>query len=110
MNYKTHTIQVFEHELLKVDSKNGFSQVHWEKLGWYNEEHGGKYFSLAPKGVKFKNYVGVIQVDDLTIEILPKLGGWLLATQIKLAGTVAGYAAGMQLDECICQRKSGIAI
>ena len=74
MNYNKHPIQVFEHELLKVDSNNGFSQVHWEKLGWYNEEHGGKYFSLTPRGVKFKNYVGVIQVDDLTIEILPKIG------------------------------------
>jgi len=60
--------------LLKVDSNNGFSLVHWEKLGWYNEEHGGKYFSLVPGGVKFKNHVGVIQVDDLTIEILPKIG------------------------------------
>ncbi|TVR42839.1 MAG: restriction endonuclease [Bacteroidia bacterium] len=74
MQYTTHTIQVFEHELLKVDTNNGFSQVHWEKLGWYNEEHGGRYFSLVPRGVKFKNYVGVIQVDDLTIEILPKIG------------------------------------
>ena len=60
--------------MLKVDSISGFSQVHWEKLGWYNEEHGGKYFSLVPGGVKFKNHVGVIQVDDLTIEILPKIG------------------------------------
>ncbi len=74
MKFKAHTIQVFEHELLKVDSNNGFSQIHWEKLGWYNEEYGCKYFSLVPRGVKFKNYVGVIQVDDLTIEILPKIG------------------------------------
>ena len=65
---------MFEHELLKVDSNKGFFHANWEKLGWYNEEHGGKYFSLVPGGVKFKNYVGVIQVDELTIEILPKIG------------------------------------
>ena len=40
----------------------------------YNERHGGKYFTLTSKGVKFNQFVGVIQVDELTIEILPKVG------------------------------------
>lgn len=66
-------IQVFEHQYLPVDGTQ-FLQRHWEKLGWYNEHHGGGFFSLTPKGVKFNQYVGVIQVEDITIEILPKIG------------------------------------
>ncbi|HHF51466.1 MAG TPA: restriction endonuclease, partial [Candidatus Aminicenantes bacterium] len=66
-------IQVFEYELLKVEDK-GFQKKHWEALGRYNEEHGGRFFRLTPWGVKFSHYVGVIQVGALTIEILPKIG------------------------------------
>ena len=66
-------IQVFEHGLLEVSDK-GLSGRHWEALGHYNEEHGGRFFRLTPRGIKFNQYVGVIQVGDLTIEILPKIG------------------------------------
>jgi len=67
-------IQVFEYEhLLYKEHGSGFTKSHWEALGWYNEKHGGSFFSLTPKGVKFNQYVGVIQVDNLTIEILPKI-------------------------------------
>jgi len=65
-------IQVFEHKQLII-GEQGFLPPHWEALGWYNEQHGGKFFSLTPKGVKFNQYVGVIQVGNLTIEILPKI-------------------------------------
>ena len=65
-------IQVFEHEHL-LYKEHGFTKSHWETLGWYNEQHGGVFFSLTPKGVKFNQFVGVIQVGDLTIEILPKI-------------------------------------
>lgn len=65
-------IQVFEHKQLLI-GEHGFAKSHWEALGWYNELHGGCFFSLTPKGVKFNQYVGVIQVGNLTIEILPKI-------------------------------------
>lgn len=65
-------ILVFEHKHLLI-GEQGFSRHHWEALGWYNEKHGGCFFSLTPKGVKFNQYVGVIQVGNLTIEILPKV-------------------------------------
>lgn len=65
-------IQVFEHGLLNID-KHRFTKAHWEKLGWYNDRHSGRFFSLTPNGVKFNQYVGVIQVGNITIEILPKI-------------------------------------
>ena len=37
-----------------------------------NEYHQGAYFEPIAKGVKFSQYVGVIQIDGLTIEIHPK--------------------------------------
>ena len=66
-------IQVFEHKSLTI-GEHGFTKSHWETLGWYNEKHGGCFFTLTPKGVKFNQYVGVIQIGNLTIEILPKIG------------------------------------
>lgn len=66
-------IQVFEHKILSVGTK-GFEKPHWEALGWYNEKHGGKFFTLTPNGVKFNQYVGVIQIGNITVEVLPKIG------------------------------------
>lgn len=68
-----HPIQVFEYEFLPV-GKKGFGTSHWEALGKYNEEHGGAFFTLTHNGIKFQQYVGVIQAGNLTIEILPKIG------------------------------------
>ncbi len=65
-------IQIFEHDKLLI-GEQGFEQSHWDALGWYNEKHGGDFFTLTPKGVKFNQYVGVIQVGNITIEILPKI-------------------------------------
>lgn len=42
-------------------------------LSIYHQNGGSDYFSLEHNGIKFKQFVGAIQVDDLTIEILPKV-------------------------------------
>jgi 5-methylcytosine-specific restriction enzyme subunit McrC len=64
-------IQVFEHEFLPVEGV--FNRNHFVALSKLNELHNDKYFKLRHNGIKFKEYVGVIQVEGLTIEILPKI-------------------------------------
>jgi 5-methylcytosine-specific restriction enzyme subunit McrC len=69
---RTHkTITVFEHQRLYV-GQDSFKQTHLDALLKLNEYHDGKYFEPIAKGVKFNQYVGVIQVDGITIEIHPK--------------------------------------
>ncbi|WP_179334567.1 McrC family protein [Winogradskyella costae] len=68
---KHNTISVFEHERLYVGAL-GFKQLHLDALLKLNDYHDGNYFEPIAKGVKFNQYVGVIQVDGLTIEIHPK--------------------------------------
>lgn len=63
-------IQVFEHSVLPISGK--FEHHHFVALSKLNALHNDKYFDLRHNGIKFKQYVGVIQVEGLTIEILPK--------------------------------------
>lgn len=65
-----NTIKVFEYGTLRVNDK--FRTNHFKKLVHYNEKHGNKFFSVGNGKIYFKQYVGVIQVGNLVIEILPK--------------------------------------
>ena len=67
-----NSIQVFEHSFLPIGSE-GFEQRHFVALSKLNALHEYQYFDLKHNGVVFKQFVGVIQVDNLTIEILPKI-------------------------------------
>ncbi|MFN8324846.1 MAG: hypothetical protein U0T80_03710 [Flavobacteriaceae bacterium] len=48
-------------------------QRHFVALSKLNALHNYQYFDLKHNGVVFKQFVGVIQVDGLIIEILPKI-------------------------------------
>ena len=63
-------IRVFEYSHLAVNEE--FTEKHFEQIVKYNEMHGNKYFNIGNRRVYFKNYVGVLQVGSLSIEILPK--------------------------------------
>lgn len=68
-------IQVFEHQTLYYGREYKsvpFTKKYFDALAKLNELHDNKYFTLLHKGIKFSQYVGVVQIDDLTIEILPK--------------------------------------
>lgn len=65
-------IQVYEHSFLRIGDKN-FDTLHFAALSKLNALHDYQYFDLKHNGIVFKQYVGVIQVEGLVIEILPKI-------------------------------------
>ena len=72
----SNVIQVFEHQTLLYGKEYNsvlFNQKHFDALAKLNQFHENKYFTLVHKGIKFSQYVGVVQIDKLTIEILPKV-------------------------------------
>lgn len=68
---RLHKIDVFEHQNLRI-GEDGFEQVHLDALLKLNDFHDGVYFEPTSKGIRFNQYVGIIQVDGLAIEIHPK--------------------------------------
>ena len=70
----TDIITVFEHQAIKVDGVT-FSKKHLELLERFRgdkEDESFPYYTLIHNGVKFKHYVGVLNVGGLQIEVLPK--------------------------------------
>ena len=69
-------IRVFEYEKLTIHSKCSEGEELGEKvinkLLEYNDKNKNIYFEGIRNGVKFKQFVGVIQIGNITIEILPK--------------------------------------
>lgn len=65
-------IQVFEYQKLRYDDSGVFRKHHFDAMVKFNELHQSKYFTIIHQGIRFGNYVGVIQIGGLTIEILPK--------------------------------------
>lgn len=61
----------YEHERLSI-GEQGFTQNHWEAFVRLNQLNEGKYFSIEHRGLRFKQFVGVVQVDGCTVEINPK--------------------------------------
>lgn len=72
-------IQVSEFEKLYYNDAKPFKYKHWQSLCRYLDEQNKaekkriEYFRILNKGIQFTNFVGVIQADNLTIEILPKV-------------------------------------
>jgi len=66
------SIRCFEYSTLQVDN-NLFKRHHFNSLVKWNDKNGNKYFSVGYNKIKFCQYVGIIQVDSLLIEILPKV-------------------------------------
>ncbi len=59
-------------------TKNGeliFGAKYLNALIKLNDLNEGQYFNVIHKGIKFTSYVGVLQIDDLLIEVLPKIEG-----------------------------------
>lgn len=67
-----HSFTVYEHQSLKLGHSECFEERHLLALQRYYGEKGTRYFNLIHNGVKFNQHVGIIQVDSLVIEVLPK--------------------------------------
>lgn len=66
-------ITVFEHEILHANEEGqGLSSKQLKALEVFHGDKGIPYYTLVRNGIKFCEYVGVIQVGNLTIEVLPK--------------------------------------
>ena len=62
-----NTIQVFEYQTLKVGDDPKFTAKHFNALEKYGYKTKEKYYNVGNNRIKFNNYVGVIQVDNITI-------------------------------------------
>ena len=70
-------IRVYEHRQYKIPGKLGDSDFKPEYLKMLQDYHqtNDRYYSLVNNGVKFCEYVGVLKIGNLTIEVLPKMDG-----------------------------------
>ncbi len=95
-------ITVFEHDKLTRESYPALNERHLKALLRLNEFHNFDYFEPIHNGIRLKQYVGIIQVDRLTIEILPKTdkntnaNNWrrLLLSMLKACGRIKAYSSG----------------
>lgn len=73
---KPKKISVFEYDRLKTGCEYSgvtFTPKLLESLEYFHASSKTSYFDLIHNGVQFREYVGVIQVNGVQIEILPKL-------------------------------------
>lgn len=69
----SRTLEVFEHRRLHVaETDPGIRPHEFDALVRFNDLHGGQYFEVGHMHLKARNFVGYIEVGDLSIEILPK--------------------------------------
>ncbi|WMX17126.1 5-methylcytosine restriction system specificity protein McrC [Aureispira sp. CCB-E] len=72
------TFQIFEHQALYTNRGNNELRLTQQQLGlleqFYGDGNDFPYYSLVNKGIKFRQYVGVLKIGNTTIEVLPKAG------------------------------------
>jgi 5-methylcytosine-specific restriction enzyme subunit McrC len=79
---KNKVVQFFEYDRVKFNSIHPlanseaeikFTESQISALRKYHTVSNGLYYDLIDNGICFKEHVGVIQINDLTIEVLPKI-------------------------------------
>lgn len=75
MSQSKNRITIFEHDALRLGDRFGDAVFDAQKLAALQKFHGDRdfpFFKLINNGMRFCQFVGVIQVGKLTIEVLPK--------------------------------------
>ena len=75
MILKREQITVYEHQAIRLNQRFEnvkFDEVKLKAFQVFFGEKGVPYFSLIQNGVQFNQYVGVIQVGNTLVEVLPK--------------------------------------
>lgn len=93
-------IDVYEHGRLIIDEEV-FTRSHWKAFVKLNTVQNGAYFDILHNGLKFKHYVGVLQVEGLLVNIHPKAdkddddSKWkgILLQMLKTCGKVKTHTA-----------------
>jgi len=75
------TISVFEHERLVLgetrETREGgrlkLTQAHFDALVRFNERSDRRYISIGYRQIRFRHYVGFLQIGEFGIEVLPKI-------------------------------------
>lgn len=88
MKSSRNHITVFEHQSIKLGQEFPMGKFdHDALLGcqrFYGEK-GVPFFDLIHNGIRFKEFVGVIQVGNTLIEVLPKADKQVKTTQVETA-------------------------
>lgn len=66
------TLTKYEYDRVTL-SDEGMDQSKLDALLRFNEYHDNQYFDGIAKGIRLKQFVGIIQIDGLSIEVLPKI-------------------------------------
>lgn len=96
----SRTLEVFEHGILRVaDVGDAVRPSEFEALIKFNDRHSGSFFEIGHNRIKAKNYVGYVEVGDLSIEILPKADkGNAVGSQVWRAGLIDMLQVALGLD------------
>ena len=66
-------VRVFERDKIFYGKGHELTEEQFNTLVKYNDQNDQKYFSVIHRGIRFSQYVGVVKVGNLLIEIAPKL-------------------------------------
>ncbi len=78
-----------------------FKEEHFSALVKYNEQNESRFFTVGYNNIKFNQYVGVIAVGGITIEVLPKADG--VEDEVKWQKALIQDAEGAPTG-CLCTR------
>nr|WKN36359.1 McrC family protein [Tunicatimonas sp. TK19036] len=90
-------ITVYEHEVLTIDTQrqgSTFKSKHLHQLAQLQSRLPATIYRLEYQAVRFSSIVGVIQLPDLIIEILPKVSQQTKPAQVRLAWTQLLQSSG----------------